>query len=57
MKSCAQMNEQIFKNYLSVEKGVLQGLIDNSNTELKKKEDKELTLKQFVAEADDTSAL
>jgi hypothetical protein len=41
IKNCAQMNEEIFKNYLGVEKSVLQGLIDNANTELKKKEDKE----------------
>ena len=39
------MNEQIFKNYLAKEKTVLQGLIDNSNSELKKKEEKEQTLK------------
>lgn len=39
------MNEQIFKNYLSKEKTVLQALIDNSNSELKKKEEKEQTLK------------
>ena len=51
------MNEQVFKNYLTKEKTVLQALIDNSNTELKKKEEKEMTLKQFVMEADDTSAV
>lgn len=57
MKACAQMNEQIFKNYLQVEKGILQGLIDMATTEVQKKEEKELTLKQFVEEADDISIL
>jgi hypothetical protein len=42
---------------LAKEKTVLQSLIDNSNSELKKKEEKENTLKQFVAEADDTQAM
>lgn len=41
MKSCAQMNEQVFKNYRKVERGVLQQLIDVSNAELQKKEEKE----------------
>lgn len=35
------MNENIFKSYLAKEKTLLQSLIDNSNTELKKKEEKE----------------
>ena len=51
------MNEKIFKNYLQVERGVLQSLVEMSNTELKKKEEKELKLKQFVQEADEISIL
>lgn len=56
-KSCAQMNEKVFQSYLKTERAVLQQLVDLSNTELQKKEEKESKLKQFVEEADDVSTL
>ena len=40
-KSCAQMNEKVFQSYLKTERAVLQQLVDLSNTELQKKEEKE----------------
>ena len=47
------MTESIFRNYSDTDKAALQSLIDYTNGEIQKKEDKELKLKQLVEEAEE----
>lgn len=51
--TCSKMNEALFSKYSDIEKKALDQVVSFTESEIKKKIEKEQKLKQFVEQADD----
>jgi len=55
--TCEKMNEEIFNKYGDIEKSALNQVVKFTDTEIRKKKEKEEKLKQFVQQADELTLL